>query len=508
MARLALVAAVLGVVATVGAAPPADDVERLWCFTYLSTYLEPLDRGSGSVVIRLCYDDRIGVNSRVHGFRDLCHVCRVRGHIIHAIHKRIYPGIFDTNRIHTDQRLKIIDGCWRHVLFKCILYDGRDLRSIWLFCHHDIVTCSYSFMNTCSTREDDPRGFISTGLDENPPTCDQASVFILSDAQELFIGGIPLYYDVGDSFRQLRSTSSPPAGAVTRGFTTANRLLVFQNPALPNGEASFCQDATSGQCQNGQIVSVSTGSGSILQTQTAISPSDSQSTPGPVSTGVNQTARPPTSDLKTQSSQISVASSNPQLTSPTISRLPPVSSTPASEVQTSSTTFRTLSLFFPNTTLEDASLARTMTWTTPVTPAPSSSSASILATESSQAPSSPTFNSAVSQTSPIWCVCHHRKPVGEVFFNVHLSRNIIHVRIAFCVSISKLSFIFFPILSPKYIYIKPTILAHRAIIDVVGNITYHPINIIFFNAHSDIILGIYFHPHDRVFVYLIYYRKQ
>ncbi|KAI8301155.1 hypothetical protein K4K61_009134 [Colletotrichum sp. SAR11_59] len=116
--------------------------------------------------------------------------------------------------------------------------------------------------------------------------------------------------------------------------------------------------------------------------------------------------------------------------------------------------------------------------------------------------------SDIALVNSIWCVCHHRKPVGEVFFNVHLSRNIIHVRIAFCVSISKLSFIFFPILSPKYIYIKPTILAHRAIIDVVGNITYHPINIIFFNAHIDIILGIYFHPHDRVFVYLIYYRKQ
>ncbi|KAF4854492.1 hypothetical protein CGCSCA2_v009474 [Colletotrichum siamense] len=100
---------------------------------------------------------------------------------------------------------------------------------------------------TKRVRKRDLGGFISTGLDENPPTCDQASVFILTDAQELFIGDTPLYYGVGDSSRQLLSTSNPPAGAVTRGFATVNGLLVFQNPALPNGEASFCQDATSGQ---------------------------------------------------------------------------------------------------------------------------------------------------------------------------------------------------------------------------------------------------------------------
>ncbi|KAE9568549.1 hypothetical protein CGMCC3_g15310 [Colletotrichum fructicola] len=89
-----------------------------------------LDRESGSVVIILRSDDRIGVNSRVYRFRDPCDVCRVRGHIIRAINKRTYPRIFDTNRIHTNQRFDIGDGCWRHVVFKCTLYHGRELRGI------------------------------------------------------------------------------------------------------------------------------------------------------------------------------------------------------------------------------------------------------------------------------------------------------------------------------------------------------------------------------------------
>ncbi|KAF4929873.1 hypothetical protein CGCF245_v011958 [Colletotrichum fructicola] len=70
-----------------------------------------LDRESGSVVIILRSDDRIGVNSRVYRFRDPCDVCRVRGHIIRAINKRTYPRIFDTNRIHTNQRFDIGYSC-------------------------------------------------------------------------------------------------------------------------------------------------------------------------------------------------------------------------------------------------------------------------------------------------------------------------------------------------------------------------------------------------------------
>ncbi|EQB58101.1 hypothetical protein CGLO_01696 [Colletotrichum gloeosporioides Cg-14] len=432
---------------------------------------------SSSVAIRVFFNDRIGVNSRVHSFRDLCNVRRVRRHIARAIYKPTYPRIFDTNRVRANQV---------HTSQLLISSTAAEVTSYVPSTTVAISELSGSFAITTSPpvsttsvipgnrlifliapappertkriRKRDLGGFISTGLDENPPTCDQASVCILNDAQELFTRGIPLYYDVGYSFRQLRSTSNPPTGAATRGFATANGLLVFQNPALPNGEASFYQNATSGQPDIG---------GNL--------------------------------EFQLSSQQV-----------PTSDRLPTASSTLASEAQISSTTFRTLSLFFPNTTLQDSSLARTSAQTTPLTPVPSSRSSSILAPISSQGP----FSSITD----------------------------------FRTSISKLSFIFFSILCPNYIYINSAIIFYSATNDVIiviiyslindifcrvcylsldivliyshisatfngsvhdaNNIVCHPIDIIFLNIHIYVIFSILLLPDDSYFFYFTYVKTQ
>ncbi|KAK1851526.1 hypothetical protein CCHR01_05812 [Colletotrichum chrysophilum] len=288
MARLLRVAAILGVVATVGAAPPANDVERLWCFTYLSTYLEPVSFGTtiipgnstASPAQSSLYSAPMTVSASTvasTGSEILATSAESEGTSSALLTSALIPGSsIPTESIQTSASISVTAAggtSFSNVPSTTVASSGVS-GSFAITTSPPVPTTSVIpgdrviFLiapappeRTKRIRKRDLGGFISTGLDENPPTCDLASVFILSDAQELFIGGIPLYYDVGDSFRQLRSTVSPPAGAVTRGFTTVNGLLVFRNPALPNGEASFCQDATSGQVY---IVFTSGPSGCVL----------------------------------------------------------------------------------------------------------------------------------------------------------------------------------------------------------------------------------------------------
>ena len=84
-------------------------------------------------------------------------------------------------------------------------------------------------------------GFVGAN---NPDICTFALTFNLAEGQ-LFAGGSPTFY-AGEDFKPLgfQSDNSIPQGAVTKTFATSGRTLVFQNSALPNGEAGFCQDAS------------------------------------------------------------------------------------------------------------------------------------------------------------------------------------------------------------------------------------------------------------------------
>lgn len=89
------------------------------------------------------------------------------------------------------------------------------------------------------------RGFVGNS---NPQVCTFASVFTLGsgpNSGELFDGDFPLYYQ-GEDYQAFQELGSPPDGAITRTFANEGGTLQFKNPSLPNGQATFCQDSSSG----------------------------------------------------------------------------------------------------------------------------------------------------------------------------------------------------------------------------------------------------------------------
>ncbi|KAJ4141884.1 hypothetical protein NW754_014674 [Fusarium falciforme] len=89
------------------------------------------------------------------------------------------------------------------------------------------------------------RGFVGNS---NPQVCTFASVFTLGSGPssgELFDGDFPLYYQ-GEGNQVFQALGSPPDGAITRTFSNEGGTLQFKNPSLPSGQATFCQDSSSG----------------------------------------------------------------------------------------------------------------------------------------------------------------------------------------------------------------------------------------------------------------------
>lgn len=82
-------------------------------------------------------------------------------------------------------------------------------------------------------RQNTDKGFVGNN---NPSICTFAQSFNLAEEQ-LFIGGVPLFYD-GEDYKELAAGPSPPAGAVTRLFTAAGRSLQVD---LPGRDVGFCQ---------------------------------------------------------------------------------------------------------------------------------------------------------------------------------------------------------------------------------------------------------------------------
>ncbi|KAM6516564.1 hypothetical protein FALCPG4_014746 [Fusarium falciforme] len=79
----------------------------------------------------------------------------------------------------------------------------------------------------------------------NPNTCTDASAFSLVSGQ-LFDNGLPIYYS-GEAYKPFSGQGTPPDGSITTTFQNAQGLLQFVNPSLPNGQAGFCQDSTTGE---------------------------------------------------------------------------------------------------------------------------------------------------------------------------------------------------------------------------------------------------------------------
>ncbi|RSL62608.1 hypothetical protein CEP54_005581 [Fusarium duplospermum] len=89
------------------------------------------------------------------------------------------------------------------------------------------------------------RGFVGNS---NPQVCTFASIFTLGTGPasgQLFDGDVPLYYQ-GEDYQAFQALGSPPDGAITRTFANEGGTLQFKNPTLPNGQATFCQESSSG----------------------------------------------------------------------------------------------------------------------------------------------------------------------------------------------------------------------------------------------------------------------
>ncbi|KAI1056003.1 hypothetical protein LB506_009188 [Fusarium annulatum] len=198
-------------------------------------------------------------------------------------------------------------------------------------------------------RQNTDKGFVGNN---NPSICTFAQSFNLAEEQ-LFIGGVPLFYD-GEDYKELAAGPSPPAGAVTRLFTAAGRSLQVD---LPGRDVGFCQARdgrvyvifASGpvgceavtlevyderQCQNGRLVGVDTTSsvdGSTITETTSLSSESIASSRNVVQTlsagPASQTTEPEASTVAssgaTESTPISLTTS---IAVSEVSTLSPVSS--------------------------------------------------------------------------------------------------------------------------------------------------------------------------------------
>ncbi|KAK0381625.1 hypothetical protein CLIM01_00991 [Colletotrichum limetticola] len=86
-------------------------------------------------------------------------------------------------------------------------------------------------------------GFVNHNTNADRQLCNTATVFSLV-AGELLDGGVPVYYSPGDSHKPLNAMGTRPNNAITTTFNVFDGVLRFYHPSLPGSQASFCQDAT------------------------------------------------------------------------------------------------------------------------------------------------------------------------------------------------------------------------------------------------------------------------
>ncbi|EXF85123.1 hypothetical protein CFIO01_12048 [Colletotrichum fioriniae PJ7] len=85
-------------------------------------------------------------------------------------------------------------------------------------------------------------GFVNHNTNADRQLCNTATVFSLV-AGELLDSGVPVYYSPGDSHKPLNAMGTRPNNAVTTTFDVFDGVLRFYHPSLPGSQASFCQDA-------------------------------------------------------------------------------------------------------------------------------------------------------------------------------------------------------------------------------------------------------------------------
>ncbi|KAL0937978.1 uncharacterized protein CTRU02_207709 [Colletotrichum truncatum] len=83
-------------------------------------------------------------------------------------------------------------------------------------------------------------GFVAQNTNGDRQNCNSADVYNLAFGRLLF-NGVPVYYS-GENYKLLNAGSTPPENAITTTFSISGGILRFSNPVLPVDQASFCQD--------------------------------------------------------------------------------------------------------------------------------------------------------------------------------------------------------------------------------------------------------------------------
>ncbi|RGP61620.1 hypothetical protein FSPOR_9946 [Fusarium sporotrichioides] len=226
--------ALLGCIGTASAAQYASVDVDTWCITYLSTYLVPVSIESGTGDKSSVFPESTRVSTILDSTTEL-----------------------STAAFPTSSGIVVPTG-----------------RSI-------ILRIEESRNQKRDTGENIRGGFVGPG---DPDICTFAAVFTLADDQ-LYDDGVPRFYS-GEDYKMLLGQGGmepPMRGSITRTFETNDRILVFRNSSLPNGEAGFCQDSNgqvyitftdlpldSSQCQNGQLIGAETSTtlGAVTETST------------------------------------------------------------------------------------------------------------------------------------------------------------------------------------------------------------------------------------------------
>ncbi|KAK1638045.1 hypothetical protein BDP81DRAFT_515608 [Colletotrichum phormii] len=88
-----------------------------------------------------------------------------------------------------------------------------------------------------------PGGFVNQNISADRQKCDTATAFSLV-AGELLDSGVPVHYSPGEIYKPLNAMGTPQNNAITTTFDVFEGVLRFYHPSLPSTQAGFCQDAT------------------------------------------------------------------------------------------------------------------------------------------------------------------------------------------------------------------------------------------------------------------------
>ncbi|KAM0547549.1 hypothetical protein ACHAPJ_010293 [Fusarium lateritium] len=214
--RIAALAALGSFINSVGAFDNADLAQGTYCFTYLSTFLEPVSIGTArprpSVDLDLDSSLIGQSSSRTADGQDLeptdfTEPFPDRSSATATVPNSALTDI--TEVVQPTSSSADFDPVGQRVIF--LVTPSGDINKREL------------------------NGFMG---DDNPDVCTFAAVFTLGQDQ-LFNGNVPLGYD-GGGYQSFQSQSLAD-DAITRSFTNAGGNLQFRNSALPNGQAAFCQ---------------------------------------------------------------------------------------------------------------------------------------------------------------------------------------------------------------------------------------------------------------------------